>query len=393
MHRRLQWVRKRAGAFFIFPVLIIWAGWIFRETKRFSFKVTGIAAVTILGSYLLVNTVYPRLIGIPAGAAFGNFSWELYGQIHGGTGWHQAIQDLGTTNSTIVYRAAFQYFVKHPFSSVIGAAKSYRDFFLPDLNSVFVFTFTHPEDWPNLLLWAPTIFLLGWGAVRVLKNIQFSHAGLMAAGFIGTLLSIPFLPPIDGGGRFYASTIPFLFILPAVAVCQFREWLEQNTGPNPLYNTAFFSQYNSIILLVLMLIVPISAYYLHTPHQLDTPVCSGKQIAYAVRVNPASYIDLISQEANTCGLIPDICLSEFKKNGTENNIDDFYQELLFLTQPSKAVTRIIPTVNLIDSTFHYFVVADPDFVPAGQVVSCCALEIRTKNQSIYQIESLIPLQK
>ena len=58
-------VSARAGAFFIFPFLVLWAGWAFRKTKRFSFQVAGIAALTVLGSYLLVNTVYPRLIGIP----------------------------------------------------------------------------------------------------------------------------------------------------------------------------------------------------------------------------------------------------------------------------------------------------------------------------------------
>ncbi len=389
-------VSARAGAFFIFPFLVLWAGWVFRKTKRFSIPVAGITAVIVLGSYLLVNTVYSRLIGIPPGAAFGNFSWELYGQIHGGTGWHQAIQDLGTTNSTIVYRAAFQYFVKHPFSLVIGAAKSYRDFFLPDLNSVFVFTFTHPGDWPNLLLWAPTIILLGWGLVKVFNNIKFNLAGLMAAGFIGTLISIPFLPPIDGGGRFYASTIPFLFIIPAIALGWSQEWSEQNTAlDKPLYNAVFFPRVGSIILLVLILIVPISAYYLYTPASLNAPVCPDKQNAFTIKVNPGSYLDLISQGTNSCGLTPDICLSEFKKNGTENNIDDFYQELLILTQPSRTVTRIIPTVNLIDSNFHYFVVADPglSLVPAGQLVSGCASEIRTKNQSIYQIESLMLLRK
>ena len=140
-----------------------------------------------------------------------------------------------------------------------------------------------------------------------------------------------------------------------------------------------------------MVIVPISAYALHTPLQVDTQVCPERQNSFAIRVYPGSYIDLISPHTNACGLVPDICLSEFKQNGTENKIDDFYQELLSLTQPSRTVTRIIPTVNLKDSKFHYFVIADPglSFVPDGQVVSGCAEEIRTKNQSIYQIESPI----
>jgi hypothetical protein len=190
--------------------------------------------------------------------------------------------------------------------------------------------------------------------------------------------------------------MPFLFILPAVAVSRFQEWSQQTRDTNkPEHSDVFFPHYGSLILLVFMLIVPISVYYLHKHPQPAAPVCPNKQHSFAIRANPGSYIDIISQETNNCGLIPNICLSEFKKNGTEKNIDDFYQELLFLTRPSKTVTRIIPTVNLLDANFHYFVVADPGLllVPAGQVVSGCATEIRTKNQSIYQIESLLPYGK
>lgn len=385
-------VSARAGAFFIFPLLILWAGWIFRKTNRFSIQAAGIAALTVLGGYLLVNTVYSRLFGIPPGSSFGNFAFEIYGQIHGGTGWHSAITDLGTTNTNIVYRAAFQFFLKHPLSLLVGAAKSYRDFFLPDPNSIFPFAYIHPGDWPNLLLWAATIILLGWGLIRVSKNIQTSHASLLIAGFIGILLSIPFLPPIDGGGRFYASTMPFLFILPAVALGRIEEWTAKPTKPEYSVISSPFYVYGSIILLIFMLIVPISIYFLH-PHALSAAAdCPYKQNSFMIKANPDSYLDLISEGTGNCGMTPDICLSEFKKRVNENNDDDFYQELLFLTQPSKTVTRIIPTVNLLDANFHYFVIADPGLLlaPAGQVISGCAAEIRTKNQSIYQIESIQP---
>jgi hypothetical protein len=386
-------VSARAGAFFIFPLLAVWAGWVFRKTSRFSIRVFGIAVITILAGYLLVNSVYPRLFGIPPGSAFGNFAFEIYGQIHGGTGWHSAIEDLGTTNSTVVYRSAFQFFVKHPLSLVVGAAKSYRDFFLPDSNSVFAFSFTHPADWPNLLLWIPTVILLTMGLVRAIKNIRFSQPGLMIAGFIGILFSIPFLPPIDGGGRFYASTMPFLFILPAAALSRDQKWWQRTESPKePEQSSRVLSQYGSVVLLAFMLIVPISAYTLHMHSQIVEPVCPYKQNSFAIKANPDSYVNVITQETRSCGLIPDICLSGFKANGTERNIDDFFQELVSLTQRSNAVTRIIPTVNLLDANFHYFVVSDPGLLlaPAGKIVSGCAVEIRTKNQSIYQIESILP---
>jgi hypothetical protein len=141
-----------------------------------------------------------------------------------------------------------------------------------------------------------------------------------------------------------------------------------------------------------MVLVPISVYYLQIHPQIAAAVCPAKQNSFAIRTNPDSYIDVISQGTRNCGSTPDICLSDFKKRVTENNDDDFYQELLSLTQQSQTVTRIIPAVDLQDANFHYFVVADPGLLlgPAGQIVSGCAAQIRTKNQSIYQIESLLP---
>ena len=178
-----------------------------------------------------------------------------------------------------------------------------------------------------------------------------------------------------------------------MAVRQFQKGSEQGTTSKETQSSTVLSpRYSSLLLLVLMLVIPISVYSLHKPAALDAPVCTGKQNAFSIQVNPGSYLDLISQGTNACGLTPDVCLSEFKKNGTENNIDDFYQEILSLTQSTRTLTRIIPTVNLLDSNFHYFVVSDPEssWVPAGQVIAGCATEIKTRNQSIYQIESLLP---
>ena len=198
-----------------------------------------------------------------------------------------------------------------------------------------MFTFTDAGGWPNLLLWVLAVFLLGWGIVKAVKNIRGSLDALLVASFLGIFFSIPFLPPIDGGGRFYASTIPFLFVLPAAAIGRVQDRSDQTTGPRkPNYGAIFLPRDGSLILLVSMVIVPISAYTLHTPLDVDAQVCPSRQNAFAIRLNPGSYIDLISPPTKACGLVPDICLAEFKQNGTDK-VDDFYQELLSLAQPSR----------------------------------------------------------
>jgi hypothetical protein len=150
----------RAGAFFIFPILVIWAGWIFRGEKRFSIKAAGYAFLIVSVGYFLVNAAYAQWLGIPSGSAFGNFSYALYGQVRGGTGWHSAIEELGTRNPPAIYRAALQFFLEHPLSLFIGFAQAYRDFFLPGNQSIFAFRSRWLAERGKLVLWVGTIVLL-----------------------------------------------------------------------------------------------------------------------------------------------------------------------------------------------------------------------------------------
>ena len=73
----------------------------------------------------------------------------------------------------------------------------------------------------DILLWAFGTLLVILGVIKVIRNINKSTASLLAAGFLGILLSIPFLPPIDSGTRFYASTMPFYYAIPAFAQAEF----------------------------------------------------------------------------------------------------------------------------------------------------------------------------
>ncbi|HJS20889.1 MAG TPA: hypothetical protein VJ785_19230, partial [Anaerolineales bacterium] len=116
----------RAGTFLMLPFIAVWAGRVFRGAGSFSWQAFAVAWSTILLGYLAFNSIYVRLIGIPEGKVFGNFAYSLYGQVQGGTGWHRAIEELGTRDPSIVYKAAFQFFLDHPFSLVIGILKSYR---------------------------------------------------------------------------------------------------------------------------------------------------------------------------------------------------------------------------------------------------------------------------
>lgn len=385
-------VSARAGAFFIFPLLVIWAGWIFRGEKRFSIKAAGYAFLVVLVGYYLVNATYAYFLDIPPGSAFGNFSYALYGQVRGGTGWHSAIEELGTRNPYVVYRAALQFFLEHPLSLFIGFAKSYRDYFLPGSQGIFVFRVDGWQDWANIVLWIGTMALLFRGLMRLVKDIHLNFASLLVAGFAGVIVSIPFLPPIDGGARFYASTMPFFFIIPAVGVSQLARWMEQNSTSNEyLYGDLIVSSAASITLVALTLVVPVGVYSLSHKPAYALPSCPVQQEPFVMEVHQGSYIDLIKDGTAQCGFVPEVCLSDFEKNNIEKEIDDFYQELLLLTRNNDMNVRIIPAIDLVNEEFHYFYIPHSRIKGSSSlnVLSGCATEIKTKNQSIYQVESIL----
>jgi hypothetical protein len=229
----------------------------------------------------------------------------------------------------------------------------------------------------------------------LIKDIRSNHSSLLVAGFIGIFLSIPFLPPIDGGARFYASTTPFFFVLPAVAVYLLSKKMGWDTPlKNDWKEDTKISQALSIIVIVMTMIMPIVLYatrsFSRVPDRV-APHCQAEQAPFAIELHPGSYIDLVKDNPTQCSGVPDVCFDEFKWNNTEKGTDDFYQELFHLTENAKTNARIIPAVDWIENKPHYFYLSH-DKLPgdlAYGLLSGCATETRTTYQSIYKVESML----
>jgi|APSaa5957512576_1039674.scaffolds.fasta_scaffold03208_1 hypothetical protein len=286
-------VSVRAGAFFIFPMLALWAGWIFRGETRFSWRNFGIIFITFILSYLIVNTLYARFTVEPGNYSFGNFAYTIYGQIHGGTGWNRAIKDLGTRDPAIVMASSIDFFREHPLSLVIGTAKAYRDFFIYGDSGIFSFLGSKTK-WLDITLWGISIAFLFGGIIRSKKNIKKPISALLLASFIGIFFSITFLPPVDGGKRFYASTMPFFFALVAVALPSIgikkKIWIDDKKAGVVLL---------SGVLTLMTLIMPVIILRLTTPPKILQPSCPANQVPFALRVDPNSSVVRIPVKQST----------------------------------------------------------------------------------------------
>lgn len=374
-------VSARAGAFIIFPLLALWAGWLLRGDKRFSFPYFLVVTIMLAVGYFIVNTVYPRLLGVPEGSSFGNFAYTLYGQIRGGIGWHSAIAELGTRNPSRVYQAAWDVFRADPTGFLQGLIKAYADFFLPGMGSIFIFG----DDVISLIFWFVTIVIFLRGLYLLIFKLCSNISTFLIAGFAGIFLSIPFLPPIDGGSRFYASTMPFFFALLAVGASHFTP----GGTPAPAKRETFFLRFISVSLLALTVLLPPLTLRASSRPVLNAPVCSADQRPFAIQVNAGSFIDLV-KENTSCGLAPEICLGDFSQHNTELGLDDFYQGLDALAASSQSGIRIIPAINLLDGYFQYFVTTDSQVLddPSGGLFTGCAARIQTENQRIFVVASI-----
>jgi len=382
-------VSARAGAFLVFPAIALWCGWLFRGAHRYSVKAAVISAAGIAVLYLLVNQAFSALLHVDVTNQWGSFAYAIYGQVHGGSGWHSAIDDLNTTQASVVMLAAWRYFLANPLSLLIGVAKSYRDFFLPGDLMIFPLGSVHEPAWITYLLWAGIMLLLLRGLIGSIRGVRLAGPSLLLACFVGMMLSIPLLPPVDGGARFHASTVGFLFALPAAAVSRSGAWSELSLEAKPrAHNGPSLAVGGAVVLLILATLVPIAISRLATPPTVARPVCPPGQAAFVIRIQPGSYVDVVPAATNACGLVPRICLADFEKNASEKTNDDLVQAILTLAQSSPGGIRITPTMNLLELKLGYFI--DPirgiPKAASGQLASGCASWIETTNSRLYQIE-------
>lgn len=381
-------VSVRAGTFFIFPMLVFWAAWVFRKKDCcYSFSVFAASLLTIVAVFLIVNSIYNHFVVEPNIAANGNFAFTIYGQVVGGAGYNLAIQRFGRNNPEIVYRAAWRFFQAHPMSLFIGAAKAYRDFFLTGIYEYYV---PGGRKWWDMLLSIIWLAATMWGIVKSVRKIKSPVFSLALAAFMGFFLSIPFLPPRDGGVRFYASTVPFFFLLPTIA---FESAATPNEKDNRLnLRLGQIATVISMLLLTLTILLPICTLQTNKSAVVDVPNCPVDQTPFAVQLNAGSFIDLVPNDNISCGHLPELCLNDFKTNSEMVDLSDFsvFQELIHQVQDSGQSIRVFSANEMINNVPGLFTGKSGELqkISNQSRITGCATKIAiAKRPDIYRIET------
>ncbi|MBI5351872.1 MAG: hypothetical protein HZB50_04470 [Chloroflexi bacterium] len=369
-------------------MLALLAGWVFRGKKKFSFAHVVITGGIFLLSFLIINVLYTRLIVQPNVISFGTFAPMIYGQVTGGNGYTYAATSLKSLDEASVLQQAWRVFLDHPLSFFIGSAKAYRDFFLPNIG-VFAF---HPNDGHmslvDILLWLSVTLLLFLGIFLSFKTWKKNLHILSIAGFLGIFLSIPFLPPIDGGNRFYASTMPF-YLLPLVVAIS--EVLSKQNSDEDVTHLTNWTRPLAGVVVILSLIIPAVLINVSKPPMVSIPVCPAGETPFVTTINPGAYIDLIASGNHACGIAPELCLNDFKFNSSMTDKSDKAVFNKIIENADSSGFRFFAANDNFKRAYRYFKVPlDELNIPDNSIISGCAIMSKPDQRPfIYEIQTVI----
>jgi hypothetical protein len=214
----------RPGAMFILPGLVIWIGFFFRGSRRFSFSTAGIALGIVVVAFLINSAVFSTFAA-PGTMMNDSWSWSIYGIAKGGKGFSQHEIDFPQCEkvsdaecSSMVMQGAVDEILHHPQNLAIGIGKTYAALFSSGYNNLFSYaTFSYADNiraiQDRIVEWIFFgLFFIGLVTccIRIKNPI---YLALVLATF-GVFLSVPFAPPTESNRmRLYTSSI-LITILP-----------------------------------------------------------------------------------------------------------------------------------------------------------------------------------
>jgi len=207
-------LNTRASAYFILPLLILYSGWLFRRGP-WGWRSILSAGVTCLIAMLLNVACYWIFFASPRPAS--NFWLCFYGMLTGGN-WVTAMNEVGLdlNRTNLIAREKGMALLKaEPWLVLKGFWKA----------CVFVWKdntlYGHPPMAEGFRSWMKWLTVLGAALPWSWSIVQKRRAELewfVLLIVLGTLFSLPFAPPWDGGRRVYAVAFPFLYLSPVMLI-------------------------------------------------------------------------------------------------------------------------------------------------------------------------------
>lgn len=357
-------LNARAGAFFMLPLLILWAGWLFRKNKFFSWKFAALATFSVVLSFAL-NLFLTRLIATPSGVPFANFSYTLYGLASGGESWvhvfhrHPELANIDEPEKTKqIYQLAFELIRTHPMQMVQGALFNWKMLFSDSWYSIY--SYVGGENWLIMRYAQWAMYLLSLtGIYAWFQERQDPIKSLIMISFIGVFISVPFLPPTDAYRmRPYAASIIILAALPALGLhfilraAKLQFPAHPDGAMPPVSAAPIFSS----ILIFITTAGPLALRSASTPVSLQATACENGSAEYVlVRFDEGTYINIKRESLSFLDWMPDFHTGQFRKNAhslADNNLIKWAESLeppttLFLTRDFHTDQKVLVALKAV----------------------------------------------
>jgi len=195
-------LNARAGAFFMLPCLVLWAGMTAYLSRQNVMRWIMVSSVSMLAGFFLQAAVVLAVGGHP-GSSLGNFSYTLYGLAVGGKGWSQVLIDHpalsklpDAVESREIYALAWKAFVVAPHLFFQGLAKN-----------LTLFLSMGTYGYPELGRLAGPVKILWWVAwIPLLLKYRNPAYLLVALSSLGIAASAPLILG-DGRARIFAASV------------------------------------------------------------------------------------------------------------------------------------------------------------------------------------------
>jgi hypothetical protein len=319
-------LNTRASAYFILPFLILYSGWLFRRGRRGWQSIFSAGVVCCIA--MLLNLVCYWIFFAPPRPT-SNFWLCFYGMLKGGN-WVTAMNEIGVNynyTNMIAREKGLSLLRAEPWLVVQGFRKACM--YAWNTNMFY----GTPPATETFCLWMKWLTVIGaivpwiWSVVQR-KRAEVEWFVLLVV--LGTLLSLPFAPPWDGGRRVYAVAYPFVYLAPVLLLSgswtTLREYLplrsaavglvtEKSCPTHPGDQLAQLTEAGLIILVLLATVVPLGL-MLSKRHSIRgwaprwvVPAQGG----CPARNLPSGYqIHLISDTGRT--FVPWVRVSDFRKS-------------------------------------------------------------------------------
>jgi hypothetical protein len=356
----------RPGAVATIPLLVLFAGWVFRNDKKFSWKWMFVTLVSVIFVYYLDSVLY-RMITQPGGTQINNIGYGIYGLVVGGKGWEQIFIDHPIINQLPpgareqkIMALIWQSFISNPENLLHGMLVQFRILFsFSPANSVYSFAWSNNIIF-NYYLISFLYILAVLGIISTYLRKREEIGLLMIVFVLGFFFSLFFAPAYQQQYmRLYAASVPMLGFLPAFGMDFLMQRLAKKHRIFNYLNRKQSFNFNgegsaliSLLLIVILFIGPITTRKFGKAKEIpETIGCLGGQDEVIMKYYPGSSIHIYRNDPSIMTWVPSITQLDYK--GSIHRICCGDEITYFKNIP--APNTMYPALNLINGNEMYLI--------------------------------------